>query len=87
MAQAIAEQSGAFKCPASGPSDSTTDTNKSEKKSVATLLVDWALSTGVHLFHNAEHKAFATISTGGHLETWDVRSAGFKRWLAGLVFD
>jgi hypothetical protein len=33
------------------------------------------------LFHNHEDVAFGDINTGGHRETWPVRSAGFRRWL------
>jgi hypothetical protein len=60
--------------------------DKSERKSVATRLVELAISTGAEWFHDAELKAFAAISVDRHIETLAVRSAAFKRWLVGLLY-
>ena len=38
------------------------------------------------LFHAPDATAFATIPVDDHLETWPVRSKGFRRWLAREFF-
>jgi len=50
-------------------------------KSQATLLVE--LAEEMELFHDAEGNAFITISIDQHLETWRIKSQGFRRWLNG----
>ncbi|MBP7766231.1 MAG: toprim domain-containing protein [Syntrophaceae bacterium] len=35
------------------------------------------------LFHDADQKAFATVKSGNHRETYPLRSKGFKSWLSG----
>ena len=37
---------------------------------------------GAALFHTPDGEAMAAIEADGHRETWPVRSAGFRRWLA-----
>lgn len=56
------------------------------RKSQATLLAE--LATVSDLWHSSgQGVAYATIPVNGHRETWPIRSAGFKRWLARLYFD
>ncbi|MHB1426588.1 MAG: hypothetical protein ACYC3I_25790 [Gemmataceae bacterium] len=59
--------------------------DKPDRKSVATRLVELVVESGVELFHDAEYKAFATIPAGDHDETLALRSAAFKRWLRRLL--
>ncbi|MGH7226784.1 MAG: hypothetical protein ACRELF_26515, partial [Gemmataceae bacterium] len=62
------------------------DVGKSEKKSVATRLVELAVQSGADLVHDAEHRAFAAIPVGDHVETLAVRGTAFKRWLGRLFY-
>ena len=55
------------------------------KKSTSSRLVELAVESGAELFHDAEHKAFAAIPAGDHVETLAVRGAAFKRWLSWLL--
>lgn len=49
---------------------------RSERKSQSTRLVE--LSDGLELFHSRDGEAFASFTINGHLETWPVRSSGFR---------
>jgi hypothetical protein len=55
------------------------------KESQATKLVD--LGSRTPLFHDPEGNAYATVPVGDHDETWRLRSAGFKSWLARQFFE
>lgn len=68
------------------PSQSKPKTAPKPKKSVATLLVDYAHAAGVELFHTPLGVPFANVATDSHHETWPVRSAGFRLWLRRLYF-
>ena len=64
------------------------DTQKKKEK-VADILI--RLATGAHeLFHTPDGTGYAIIpisdSAGDHLETWPIRSRGFRRWLAREFF-
>jgi hypothetical protein len=52
--------------------------------SAADILID--LSGRTKLFHAPDGTGYATIPVGDHLETWAVRSKGFRRWLAREFF-
>lgn len=52
---------------------------KKPRQSQADMLVD--IVEGVEFFHQDIDEAFASIKVGDHVETWRVRSAGFKQWL------
>src|SRR5256885_1098852 len=41
---------------------------------------------GAVLFHAPDQTAYADIEMGGHRETWNVRSAGFRDWLSGTYY-
>jgi hypothetical protein len=55
------------------------------KQKAADILIE--ISTGAEeLFHTPDGTAFASIPIDNHLETWPVRSKGFRRWLAREFF-
>jgi hypothetical protein len=57
-----------------------------EKKSQAQRLVE--LVPEEALFRSTDGEtAFATLPAGDHLETWPVRSKGFRRWLVGRFYQ
>jgi hypothetical protein len=53
--------------------------------SAATKLIDIA-TNGTELFHSGE-SCFATIPVNHHLETYPLRSRGFRTWLSKCFFD
>jgi len=56
-----------------------------QKRKAADVLID--LSAGAEeLFHAPDGTGYATIPVDDHLETWPIRSKGFKRWLARAFF-
>ena len=59
--------------------------NTNRRESQATKLVD--LGTRTPLFHDPEGNAYATVPVEAHDETWRLRSAGFKSWLARQYFE
>src|SRR5215475_11367450 len=60
--------------------------SQQKKEKAADILI--RLSEGSEeLFHAPDGTGFATIPVGDHLETWPVRSKGFKRWLAREFFN
>lgn len=63
---------------AAAPSDETS--NDGGRPSQGTQLV--ALTDEAELFHAPDEEPYATVPAGDHLETWPVRSRGFRRWLA-----
>jgi hypothetical protein len=57
-----------------------------EKKSQAQRLVE--LVPDAALFRSTDGEtAYATLPVDGHLETWPVRSKGFRRWLVGKFYS
>ena len=57
-----------------------------KKEKAADILI--RLSEGSdELFHAPDGTGYAIIPVGDHLETWPVRSKGFKRWLAREFFN
>ncbi len=48
------------------------------------------VASDADLFHSAEGDGFATVKVcgpaGDHVETWPIRSRGFKRWLRGEYY-
>src|SRR5262245_25107703 len=57
-----------------------------EKKSQAQRLL--ALVPDEALFRSTDGEtAFATLPVGGHVETWSIRSKGFRRWLVGRFYQ
>ncbi|MFN8543254.1 MAG: hypothetical protein U0807_03500 [Candidatus Binatia bacterium] len=46
------------------------------------MLVDLALSSGLVPFRDRDGAAYATVDVDGHIETWRLRSAGLRAWLA-----
>ena len=42
--------------------------------------------TDLELFHDAQHRGYASFPRNGHLETWSVRSGDFRRFLALLYY-
>lgn len=45
-----------------------------------------AILNPVELFHSADDRAYATVQTTGHRETWPVRSKRFRAWLSRSYF-
>jgi len=41
---------------------------------------------GVELFHDSQHRGYATFPFEGHVETWPLRSADFRRFLALIYY-
>jgi energy-coupling factor transporter ATP-binding protein EcfA2 len=56
------------------------------RASKAKLLVDLVEREGVELFHNAEGKAFATITVNGRRQTYPLKSSHLKRHLAARFY-
>jgi DNA polymerase-1 len=59
---------------------------REREDSAATRLVQLVTEVGVELFHSPEPVAYATAAHEGHTETWPLKSAGFRRWLARLFY-
>jgi hypothetical protein len=63
----------------------TQQQQRRQGQKAADILID--LSAGAEeLFHAPDGTGYATIPVDDHLETWPVRSKGFKRWLAREFF-
>jgi hypothetical protein len=45
------------------------------------------LAQEAELFHTPDGTGYADLDINGHRETWPVRSAGFRRWLARRFFE
>jgi putative DNA primase/helicase len=61
--------------------------NKGRGPSQGTLLVQMVVNLpGATLFHTAQGESFASVSVNGHIETWPIHSASFKRWLRNLYY-
>jgi hypothetical protein len=54
-------------------------------KKAADVLIELS-ARAEELFHAPDGTAYATIPVGDHLETWPIRSKGFRRWLAREFF-
>jgi putative DNA primase/helicase len=48
----------------------------------AQQLQEAVTDAGVELFHDSQHRGFASFPFGGHVETWPLRSGDFRRFLA-----
>ncbi len=51
----------------------------------ADIMIDLAQSA--ELFHTPDSTGYADIDVNGHRETWQIRSRGFRRWLARAFFE
>jgi hypothetical protein len=58
-----------------------------DKGTQAQLLVRLAEAEGVNLFHSVDGEAYASVPASGHMETWALRSKGFRRFLAYRFFQ
>jgi len=58
---------------------------KPERKSQATILVE--LASEAEFFHTADNEAYASVEIGGHLETWPLKSRGFRDWLMRRFYE
>ena len=56
-----------------------------KSKKAADVLIELSASAE-ELFHAPDGMAYAAILVGDHLETWPIRSKGFRRWLAREFF-
>ncbi|MGH9944459.1 MAG: DUF3854 domain-containing protein, partial [Pyrinomonadaceae bacterium] len=59
--------------------------DKPERKSQATVLVE--LASEAELFHTPDGEPYAGIRVGGHLETWPLKSRGFRDWLMRRFYE
>jgi hypothetical protein len=59
--------------------------DRKSKPTQAELLIK--LAGDAELFHDANLKGFATIAVDAHLETWPIRSKGFRSWLLRRFFQ
>lgn len=57
-----------------------------EGEKVAARLVRLALDSGLELWHDPEHNAWASLHDG-HRENWPVRSRPFRLWLSRLFYE
>lgn len=57
-----------------------------ESEKVAARLVRLALDSGLELWHDPEHNAWASLHDG-HRENWPVRSRAFRLWLSRLFYE
>ena len=80
--EAIAAQAEA--AAGGGPDDPAPDEAK-PRKSQATELVE--LASEIVCLHSPADEPFARFPVGDHLETWPLRSKGFRRWLAHRYFE
>lgn len=55
-----------------------------KKPNQSELLV--SLATEANFFHTSDHEGYAIIPIENHLETWPIRSKGFRRWLVRNFF-
>lgn len=51
----------------------------------ANILIE--IAGAAELFHSAERVAFADVMINDHRETWQVRTKGFRHWLARRFFE
>src|SRR5262249_60828533 len=80
IADELLAQAGIKPEPKTGQSN-----GKPQKEKAADILI--RLATGAReLFHAPDGTGFATIPINDHVETWPIRSRGFKRWLARQYF-
>ncbi len=57
----------------------------SGRKSQATVLIE--LASQAEFFHMSEGDAYASVEINGHLETWQLRSGGFRDWLMHRYYE
>jgi hypothetical protein len=66
--------------------DDKGDTEDGEKKKKqADILIE--LASSAELFHDKDDVCYARFDVNKHMETWPIRSKGFKRWLARGYYD
>lgn len=58
---------------------------QAERKSQATKLVE--LASEVELFHTPDGEPYAGFEVNGHIETWPVKSRGFRDWLTRRLYE
>lgn len=66
------------------PDEPETDA-KPRAKSQATVLIE--LANEAEFFHTSDGEAYASIKIGGHLETWPLKSRGFRDWLMRRFYE
>jgi hypothetical protein len=67
-----------------GPPSELRGSVASKRTTAAHVLA--ALAQPAELFHAADGRAYATVETSGHSETWPVRSKRFKAWLGRAYY-
>jgi hypothetical protein len=55
------------------------------RKSQATILVE--LATEANLFHTPDGEEYASVEIKSHLETWPLKSTGFREWLMRRFYE
>ena len=58
---------------------------KPERKSQATILIEMA--SEAKFFHTSDGEAYASVEIAGHLETWPLKSRGFRDWLMRRFYE
>lgn len=61
------------------------DSGKKKSKSQSSVLVE--LIEDAELFHTSEGDTYATIPIKDHLETWALKSRGFRDWLSKRYYE
>src|SRR5262249_32410303 len=60
--------------------------NGKGKPSQSDLLVKLVIDSKIELFHQSVDEVFCSVPIDKHVETWPLRSMGFRRWLAYEFF-
>ncbi len=68
-------------------SGARSDKAHGKKQTQGERLHETVAQADVDLFHDAEHRAYATFEVGGHRETWPIRSTGFRRYVSWLFYQ
>lgn len=66
------------------PDESDTEAQPG-RKSQATILVE--LASDANLFHTPDGEEYASVEVKGHLETWPLKSNGFREWLTRRFYE
>ena len=59
---------------------------RGKRRKQSERLEDAVAGADLDLFHDAEFRTYATFERDGHLETWPIRSAGFRRYVSYLYY-
>lgn len=61
--------------------------SSNEQKKLSQVQVLLEMCASGEFFHTPDGEAYATVVVGGHKETWQLRSKGFRGWLGKTYYD